>query len=50
MLIVSHELGHGVGVGLHTSISTCNMYNDTNNFIREIFTKDAADLIRIHNK
>jgi hypothetical protein len=50
MLTVTHELGHAVGVTIHTSMSACNMYQETNNFVRQQFTQDAAGLIWIHNK
>lgn len=49
MMVISHEAGHAVAIGPHTSVSTCNMYYETNNFVRKQFSHEAADLIRIHN-
>jgi len=48
--VTTHELGHSSGVTLHTSVSTCIMFGQTNNLIRDdSFSQDAADLVRIHN-
>jgi len=49
-MIITHELGHNVGITIHTSDSTCAMNNESNNLIRDNhFSQDAAALVRIHN-
>jgi hypothetical protein len=49
-MIVTHELGHNVGITMHTSDSTCAMNNESNNLIRDNhFSQSAAELVRIHN-
>jgi hypothetical protein len=53
--LITHELGHGAGVNLHTTDSTDVMYQYTNNWIRDgfnglgHFSSTAAPLIQIHN-
>jgi hypothetical protein len=49
--VITHELGHNTGVNLHTTDSTCLMYQQSNNFTRDgHFSPTAAALIRIHNQ
>ena len=53
--LITHELGHGAGVSLHTTDSTDVMYQYTINWIRDgfngfgHFSSTAAPLIQIHN-
>jgi hypothetical protein len=49
--VTTHELGHAIGVSIHTTDSACVMYDATNNFMRDnYFSPTAAEKIRIHNK
>jgi hypothetical protein len=49
--IVTHELGHAVGVNTHTTDSTDIMYQYSINWTRDgNFSSGAAVLIQIHNK
>ncbi|MBI3636010.1 MAG: IPT/TIG domain-containing protein, partial [Candidatus Rokubacteria bacterium] len=49
--VLTHELGHGVGVNTHTTDSTDLMYQYSNNWIRDgHFSATAGALIQIHNK
>jgi hypothetical protein len=49
--VVTHELGHGVGVSTHTGDSTDIMYLSTINYTRaDHFSSLAAGLVQIHNK
>ena len=48
--LITHELGHNVGVNLHTTVATCVMYQYSINWTRDQFSPQAADLIQIHNK
>ena len=53
--LITHELGHGAGVNLHTTDSTDVMYQYTIDWIRDgfngsgHFSTTAAPLIQIHN-
>jgi len=48
--VITHEIGHNVGIDLHTADSTCVMYNSSINWLRDNhFSTAAKDLIRIHN-
>ena len=50
-MIVTHELGHNVGITIHSNDATCAMNNESNNFIRDKhFSQSPADLVRIHNQ
>ena len=50
-MVITHELGHTVGIGLHTNDSLCAMNNESNNLIRDNhFSQTAAELVRIHNQ
>jgi hypothetical protein len=49
-MIVTHELGHNVGINLHTTKDDCAMNNETNNFVRDDFLSSTAEaLVRIRN-
>jgi hypothetical protein len=49
-MMVTHELGHNVGITLHTNNSDCAMNGETNNFVRDnYFSSTAEALVRIHN-
>lgn len=49
--VVTHELGHAVGVNTHTTDSTDLMYQYSINWIRDgHFSPSAAGLLQIHNK
>jgi hypothetical protein len=49
--LISHELGHNVGINTHTTDATDVMYQSTINWIREgHFSPTAAGLLQIHNK
>jgi hypothetical protein len=49
-MMVTHELGHNVGVDLHTNNSDCTMNSETNNFVMDNFFSSTAEaLVRIHN-
>ena len=46
-----HEVGHAVGIDLHTQDDTCAMNSDSNNWDRGGHFSDLArSLILIHNK
>jgi hypothetical protein len=48
--VITHEIGHGVGVNIENADSTCVMYQYSNNWIRDNhFSSGAAGLNRIHN-
>jgi hypothetical protein len=48
--VTTHELGHNVGINLHTSDALCLMFNTSTNFVRDnFFSPEATELIRIHN-
>lgn len=48
--VITHEIGHGVGVNIENADSTCVMYQYSNNWIRDNhFSSGAAALSRIHN-
>ncbi len=48
--LITHELGHNVGINTHTTDPTDIMYQTTTNWIREgHFSPTAAGLIQIHN-
>jgi hypothetical protein len=50
-MFITHELGHNTGVTLHTDVSTCAMFRETNNLVRDDhFSEAAANLVRIHNQ
>lgn len=49
--LTTHELGHAVGINIHTSDSGDIMYQYSINWTRDgHFSQSAADLIQIHNK
>jgi len=49
--VITHEVGHAVGISTHTSDSTDIMYMSTINFTRDgHFSDTAAALVQIHNK
>jgi hypothetical protein len=49
-MIVTHELGHNVGITVHTGDTSCAMHEKTNNFVRDKhFSSTAEALVRIHN-
>ena len=49
--VATHEVGHAVGINLHTADPTDLMYQYTINWIRDaFFSPAAANLIQIHNK
>jgi Big-like domain-containing protein/beta-propeller repeat-containing protein len=57
--LITHELGHNIGINTHTTDSTDIMYQATNNWIRDgsqqfgatgQFSATAAGLIQIHNR
>src|SRR5438094_84454 len=49
--LITHELGHNVGVNTHTTDATDIMYQYTSNWIRDgHFSPTAAGLLQIHNK
>lgn len=49
--LITHELGHAVGVNIHTTDPLDLMYQYTINWLRDgFFSPTAADLIQIHNK
>ena len=53
--LITHELGHGAGVPMHTTDSTDVMYQYSINWIRDgfngfgHFSSTAAPLLQIHN-
>jgi uncharacterized delta-60 repeat protein len=48
--VITHELGHALGITFENADSTCVMYQYSNNWIRDgHFSTDAAALIRVHN-
>jgi hypothetical protein len=48
--VITHELGHALGITFENADSTCVMYQYSNNWIRDgHFSTDAATLIRVHN-
>ncbi|HEY2996014.1 MAG TPA: carboxypeptidase regulatory-like domain-containing protein [Methylomirabilota bacterium] len=49
--VTTHELGHAVGVNLHTTESDCVMYQYSTDWVRDgHFGPTAAPLLQIHNK
>jgi hypothetical protein len=49
--VITHEIGHAVGVVTETSDGTCIMNNISNNWSRDNhFSTGAIAVIRIHNK
>jgi len=49
--VATHELGHNIGIKIHTSDPNCVMFEQSNNFLRDgYFSPDAAVLIQIHNQ
>jgi hypothetical protein len=48
--LIRHELGHNTGINLHTTDSTCVMYQYSINWTRDTFSPQASGLVQIHNK
>jgi hypothetical protein len=48
--VTTHELGHAIGITLHTQDPACLMYQYTSNWIRDRnFSQEATQLIRMNN-
>jgi hypothetical protein len=49
--VITHEIGHNVGVDIHTEDPLCVMYKYSSDWLRDDHFSDAAQtLIMIHNQ